>query len=172
MKYPQPEDRATNGSSFMFPVNFITTDRISCQDGARSKKRLLEEMGALLASSCDEILEAQVFDKLIERERLGSTGLGHGIGLPHARMPGVSKACGAFIQLAEGIDYDAIDQKPVDLVFGLLVPEQATEEHLKLLAHLASLFSNQDLCQQLRQERQPERLLNDLLHWESLAASA
>ncbi len=156
----------------MFPANFITTDRISCQDGAKSKKRLLEELGILLASSSSEITEDQVFEKLLERERLGSTGLGHGIGLPHARMAGVDKACGAFIQLAEGIDYDAIDQQPVDLVFGLMVPEQATKEHLQLLAHLASLFSNPELCQQLRSEREPQQLLSRLLHWESLAASA
>ncbi|OQX46921.1 MAG: PTS sugar transporter subunit IIA, partial [Candidatus Sedimenticola endophacoides] len=83
----------------MLPANFLTPERISCGNEASSKKRVLEEIGKLLASSSAELTQEMVFDKLLERERLGSTGLGLGIGLPHARMAGVEQACGAFIQL-------------------------------------------------------------------------
>jgi PTS system nitrogen regulatory IIA component len=156
----------------MFPVNFLTVERISCDNAAASKKRVLEEVGHLLATASPNLSGDQVFDKLLERERLGSTGLGQGIGLPHARMQGVDQAYGCFIRLQNGIDYDAIDDNPVDLVFGLLVPEEATEEHLQLLAKLASLFSNQNFCQQIRNSSDAESIRHQILHWDQLAQSA
>ncbi|MES9871867.1 MAG: PTS sugar transporter subunit IIA [Candidatus Sedimenticola sp. 6PFRAG7] len=156
----------------MFPANFLTAERISCSNTAASKKRVLEEIGKLLATSNPDLKPEEVFDKLLERERLGSTGLGNGIGLPHARMPGVEQACGAFLQLESGVDYDAIDGNPVDLAFGLLVPEEATQEHLQLLAKLASLFSNQEFCQMLRETEDPAKLEHQILNWEKLAQSA
>ncbi|MES9869683.1 MAG: PTS sugar transporter subunit IIA [Sedimenticola sp.] len=156
----------------MFPANFLTVERISCANAAASKKRVLEEIGRLLATSNPDLKIEEVFDRLLERERLGSTGLGNGIGLPHARMPGVEQACGAFMQLQSGVDYDAIDGKPVDLVFGLLVPEDATQEHLQLLAKLASLFSNEKFCDMLRTTDDPDVLEHKIMHWEELAQSA
>ncbi|MEW7979795.1 MAG: PTS transporter subunit EIIA [gamma proteobacterium symbiont of Phacoides pectinatus] len=143
----------------MLPANFLTPERISCGNEASSKKRVLEEIGKLLASSSAELTQEMVFDKLLKRERLGSTGLGLGIGLPHARMAGVGQACGAFIQLSDGINYDAIDGQPVDLVFGLLVPEQANEEHQQLLARLAALFSDPGFCDRIRKARSAEAIL-------------
>lgn len=134
----------------MFPVNFLAPERINCRNGATSKKRALEEMGKLLASVEPALSPEKVFDQLLERERLGSTGLGHGVALPHARIKGLTQACGAFIQLENGIDYDAIDGAPVNLIFGLLVPYDATQEHLQLLATLASLFSDEGFRQRLR----------------------
>lgn len=156
----------------MFPANFLNIERISSANSAASKKRALEEMGRLLSSAAPGLAPEEVFDKLLERERLGSTGLGHGIGLPHARMSGVDTAYGAFIQLATGIDYDAIDKEPVDLIFGLLVPEEATQEHLQLLANLALLFNNADFCKTLRQSRDPEIIRYHITNREPLAASA
>ncbi|OOZ36783.1 PTS sugar transporter subunit IIA [Solemya velesiana gill symbiont] len=156
----------------MFPADFLTVERIGCRNPAASKKRVLEEIGKLLATSNPELKIEEVFDKLLERERLGSTGLGNGIGLPHARMAGVEQAVGAFLQLKTGVDYDAINGNPVDLVFGLLVPEEATQEHLQLLAKLASLFSNQKFCEMLRNTDDPAALEHQILHWEELAQSA
>ena len=156
----------------MLPANFLTIERISCANSAASKKRALEEMGRLLSSASPDLTPEVVFDKLLERERLGSTGLGHGIGLPHARMPGIDKAYGAFLQLSKGIDYDAIDREPVDLVFGLLVPEEATQEHLQLLASLASLFSNPEFCKTLREAHDPEIIRYQIMNRETLAATA
>ena len=111
----------------MFPANFLASERIVCNSQAASKKRILEEIGSLLSSSVPGLIPEKVFDKLLERERLGSTGLGQGIALPHARMPGVDRAYGALIHLQSGVDFDAIDRNPVDLVFGLMVPEEATQ---------------------------------------------
>ncbi|PLY16520.1 MAG: PTS sugar transporter subunit IIA [Sedimenticola sp.] len=156
----------------MLPANFLTIERISCSNKAASKKRTLEEMGRLLSSSSPELTPEAVFDKLLERERLGSTGLGHGIGLPHARMAGIDKAYGAFIQLSDGVDYDAIDNQPVDLVFGLLVPEEATQEHLQLLASLATLFSNAQFCTKLRESKDPEVIRYNIMNRELLAETA
>ncbi len=147
----------------MFPADFLNIERVSCSNSARSKKRILEKVGRLLASAVPDLTQDMVFDKLLERERLGSTGLGQGIALPHARMPGVEQACGAFLQLEIAADFDAIDQQPVDLVFALLVPEEATQKHLQLLATLASLLSDKIFCNQLRSAESDESLLKTFL---------
>ena len=150
----------------MFPADFIVADRVQCQVKASSKKRALEILGSLLASSQPGLTQDAIFDKLLERERLGSTALGHGIALPHARMPGVTQACGAFIQLEQAIDFDAIDSQPVDLAFALLVPQEATDEHLQLLAKLAEMFSNKELCESLRKATTDQALLGLIEEWE------
>ena len=156
----------------MFPENFLTLDRISLKSGAGSKKRILEETGALLASAIPGLTSEQVFDKLLERERLGSTGLGQGIALPHARIEGVETACGALIRLQSGVDFDAMDDKAVDIVFGLMVPQQATEEHLQLLAKLATLFSNKKFCTRLRAIDNSREMLELIHHFEGLTENA
>ncbi len=97
---------------------------------------------------------------------------GLGSAAPHARVAGIAEARGAFIQLQKGADFDAIDQQPVDLVFGLLVPEEATEAHLQLLAKLATLFSDADFCARLRQAQDSETLLNEFLLIEPMRKSA
>ncbi len=147
----------------MFPTNFLTVERIGCRDPASSKKRALQELARLLSLSATELDENTVFDKLLERERLGSTGLGHGIALPHARVPGIEEARGAFLQLENPIDFDAIDSQPADLIFGLLVPESATEEHLQLLAQLAKLFQDAQLCARLRKAPSSGEILDQIL---------
>ena len=124
--------------------------------GAASKKRVLETLSEMLAAHADGDDEDRpdahtIFEGLCARERLGSTGLGHGVGLPHARMSGLRHPVGALMRLAESIDYDAPDRAGVDLVFALLVPEQSTEDHLSLLAQLASRFSDDQLRDALRQ---------------------
>ena len=134
----------------MFPPQFIAPGRIGNNLQIASKKRLLEVLAEFLATDIPGLSSAAVFERLLERERLGSTGLGHGIALPHARMKDVSEAIGAFVQLREGVDFDAIDEKPVDLAFGMLVPESASEVHLQLLSKLAGMFDNQTLRTQLR----------------------
>lgn len=142
----------------MFPDGFIIEKRIGCKVEAASKKRVLEQLGLRLAQTVPALTQDIVFDALLQRERLGSTGLGKGIALPHARMTQVAKAVGAFIQVSEGVDFDAIDNQPVDLAFAMLVPEQATEEHLKLLAQLAKMFSDSDFCTALRKADSTEEL--------------
>src|SRR5215831_940648 len=107
---------------------------------ASSKKRVFEQVG-LLYENHHHIARSQVFDSLFAREKLGSTGLGQGIAIPHGRIKGLREARGAFARLKTPIAFDAPDGRPVGNVFVLLVPEQATEQHLQLLSELAQMFS-------------------------------
>ncbi len=143
----------------MFPPQLIVADRIGNSLELSSKKRLLEVLGTLLASAGPDLSPKVVFERLCERERLGSTGLGHGVALPHARMQEITEAIGAFVQLREGIAFDTIDNTPVDLVFALLVPQSANEMHLQLLSRLASGFDNPQLRRDLRQAASAEEIL-------------
>lgn len=143
----------------MFPPQFIVAGRIGNSLEISSKKRLLEVLGELLASNTPTLSPEAVFEHLLERERLGSTGLGHGIALPHARMKQVGEAIGAFVQLRNGVDFDAIDDRPVDLAFAMLVPESASEVHLQLLSKLASMFSDPTLRERLREAENPGNIL-------------
>jgi PTS system nitrogen regulatory IIA component len=107
---------------------------------ATSKKRLFEQIGQLFEEHA-QIARSVVFDSLFARERLGSTGLGQGIAIPHGRIKGLKHAMGAFVRPLQPIPFDSPDGRPVEQVFVLLVPEQATEEHLQLLSELAQMFS-------------------------------
>src|SRR5512144_2793270 len=111
---------------------------------ASSKKRLFEQAG-LLFENHDKIARSAVFDSLFAREKLGSTGLGQGVAIPHGRIKGLKEALGAFIRLAQPVPFDAPDGNPVSLVFVLLVPEKATEKHLQILSELAQMFSDRTL---------------------------
>ena len=111
---------------------------------ATSKKRAFEQAG-LLFENQDAVARSVVFDSLFARERLGSTGLGQGVAIPHGRIKGLKEALGAFIRVAQPVPFDAPDGNPVTLVFVLLVPEKATEKHLQLLSELAQMFSDKAL---------------------------
>ena len=108
-----------------------------------SKKRLFEQVGLLVEDSRG-IARSVVFDSLFAREKIGSTGLGQGIAIPHGRIKGLKDAVGVFVRLNQPLPFDAPDSKPVNLVFALLVPEQATERHLEILSELAERFSDPD----------------------------
>ncbi len=115
------------------------------------------------SSEVETLSDMAILDALISRERLGSTGLGHGVGLPHSRLSCVTEPIAAFVTLDEGVDYESTDGQAVDLVLGLLVPENCNDEHLKILAQLAKRFSDETLRTQLRNFEQPERLYKHLL---------
>ncbi len=115
---------------------------------ASSKKRVFEQAGLLFENN-QGIGRSQVYDALFAREKLGSTGLGQGIAIPHGRIKGLKEARGAFLRLAAPVQFDAPDGKPVDLLFVLLVPEAATEHHLQLLSELAQMFSDRTFREQL-----------------------
>lgn len=115
---------------------------------ASSKKRVFEQAGLLFENN-QGIGRSQVYDALFAREKLGSTGLGQGIAIPHGRIKGLKDAKGAFLRLAAPVQFDAPDGKPVDLLFVLLVPEAATEHHLQLLSELAQMFSDRAFREQL-----------------------
>ncbi len=129
--------------------DILSLQDIRVDDPSQSKKRVLEQAAHLLARSDGELGDG-VFERLLERERLGSTGLAGGVALPHARMPGIDRTRGAFLRLHQPVDFDSADGQPVDLVFALLVPEDATDEHLQLLTQLARLFHDPVLRDKLR----------------------
>jgi len=141
--------------------------RVACHQDSSSKKRSLELLSQLLSTALPAFSEGELFDSLIGRERLGSTGLGHGVALPHGRIKGLEAPIAAFVTLKNGVDYDAIDQQPVDLMFALLVPEESTDEHLQILARLAAMFSDADLCAALRNSNGGEHCLDLINHWDS-----
>jgi PTS system nitrogen regulatory IIA component len=151
----------------MLPPDLITEARILSGCEVTSKKRLLESLGELLAKAAADLNPDAVFERLLERERLGSTGLGHGIALPHARVDDVIVPIGAFIQLRAGVEFDAIDDRPVDLAFALLVPQEADERHLQLLAGLAEMFNQKTLRKRLRNARSSSELLTTLASWDA-----
>lgn len=136
----------------------LSPDRTHFGIDGGSKKRLFDQVASLAASSCPELGEQQIFDALIARERLGSTGIGEGIAIPHCRLGSCAKPTGLLIKLQEPIDFDSVDNRPVDLVFVLLVPEQNPEQHLKTLSHLAALFNEPDFRNDLRDSTSAEDL--------------
>ncbi|MGF1644354.1 MAG: PTS IIA-like nitrogen regulatory protein PtsN [Thiotrichales bacterium] len=128
----------------------LQPERIACDLAVNSKKRALEQLSQLLAPGTPELRAESVFDCLLARERLGSTGLGRGVAIPHGRMGGIESARIAVIKLGKGVDFDAVDGRTVDLMFGLLVPSEATDEHLNLLAMLAELLSDDRFVAEIR----------------------
>ncbi len=144
----------------------VSQNSVLCRADINSKKRALEVIAEVLAleSGTDDPLA--IFQLLTEREKLGSTSLGHGVALPHARTSLCDHAIGAFVKLNKGIDFDSPDHKPTDLLFALMVPEHYTDEHLKLLAGLASLFNDKNFCQRLRESNDPLDLYNTLNSWQ------
>jgi len=133
----------------MNPINTILSpSRIVLDLEACSKKRLLEEAGQLFAATYG-IEQALVFETLLAREKLGSTGFGQGVAIPHGRIEGLKEAVGAFIRLAEPLDFAAPDGKPVSLVFVLLAPGEAAEASLQILASLAGAFARSSFREKL-----------------------
>ena len=116
---------------------------------AQNKKQLLQELAAR-AHALTRLPEQRIFETLVERERLGTTGVGAGIAIPHGRMAGAKTITGVFARLESAIDYEAVDSQPVDLVFMLLAPENAGADHLKALARVSRLLRNQAICEKLR----------------------
>src|SRR3954463_10077694 len=136
---------------------------------ASSKKRLFEQAG-LLFENHDGIARSTVFDSLFAREKLGSTGLGQGIAIPHGRIKGLKEAVGAMIRMREPIPFDAPDGQPVNLIFVLLVPERATDLHLQILSELAQMFSDHAFREQLLKSASAEAMHQSIAEWQPHAA--
>lgn len=136
----------------------LTPELTFCNVEGVSKKRLLETSAELIAGQVDSLSANQIYDALIAREQLGSTGLGNGIAIPHCRVAKCSKTIGSLVKLEKGIDFDSIDGKPVDLLFFLLVPENTVEGHLEVLRTLAERFNDPAYCARLRSTSSDEEL--------------
>ena len=140
----------------------LSPERICFNSTGTSKKAALETLASLIAKGSPGLSSQEVFDSLLARERLGSTGLGKGVAIPHGRINDDNKTLGAFVRMQTPVDYDAIDKQPVDIMFALLVPRESTEEHLQILSRLAEKFSNAELLNKLRTEKSAEAVF-DLL---------
>ena len=127
----------------------LSTDRILIDADISSKKRLLEFIASTIASQF-RLSESKIYNNLLDRERLGSTGLGEGFAIPHARLVDLDKTIACFIRLSQPVKFEAPDDQPVDLVFAIIIPENATDEHLQILSSLAKIFSQNEICDAIR----------------------
>lgn len=131
--------------------NILTPGRSLVNVPGGSKKRVLEQIAKVISQDLPELDPQSIFESFVAREKLGSTGFGNGIAIPHCRMPGCEAPLSAVLRLDAPVDFDAIDGAPVDLLFVLLVPEAATDEHLELLRQIASMLDQEEVRDRLRE---------------------
>ncbi|MDJ0639264.1 MAG: PTS sugar transporter subunit IIA [Paracoccaceae bacterium] len=137
--------------------SILHVEAVKTLSAVTSKKRLLQEIGDIAAAAYD-LPAADICHALQERETLGPTGVGHGIALPHARIPGLTKVHGAFVRVEKALDFESVDRQPVDLVFALLAPQDAGVDHLKALAMVSRTMRDTSLCSKLRANSDPATL--------------
>ncbi|MEW6764936.1 MAG: PTS IIA-like nitrogen regulatory protein PtsN [Pseudomonadota bacterium] len=131
-------------------ADILSPARVKLDQDCSSKKRTLELVSQIVAQAQEGLEAWAVFDTLLARERLGSTGVGRGIAIPHGKLAGLNEPVGAFIRLSTGVDFDSADGKPVDMVFAILVPEDGETAHLAILGQLARRFSDPEFCTAIR----------------------
>ena len=140
--------------------NFIQMDLIHINIEASSKKRALEIIAESINKNYPDFHVHDIFDHFIQREKLGSTAIGHGVALPHARLEKNEKTIGVFLSLNNSIDFDAIDNTPVKILFALLVPQKSTQVHLDILAKLAKFFRDDKNRQAILNAQSKETIYN------------
>ena len=129
--------------------HLLSAQRILLDTEISSKKKLLELIATTVAEQTG-LEQSSIYNGLLDRERLGSTGLGEGFAVPHARSADLEQTIGCFFRLREPVNFEAPDNRPVDLVFSIIIPEEATEEHLMILSSLARIFSQAEICDAIR----------------------
>ena len=142
--------------------DLLSGDRVISCIRATNKKHLLEEVSMHAAKICGKN-ERTIFDILLERERLGTTGIGRGVAIPHGKLPDLDQLYGVFIKLEQPIDFESMDGEAVDLIFLLLAPETAGADHLKALAQISRLFRDSIICKKLRAAKDKKALCELLL---------
>ena len=155
------ETRIVKPLQFQNISDLLTEDVILPKLAVKSRKQVLLKMSNVIASANDLDLQ-ETFNAIVERERLGSTAIGDGVLIPHARVEGLTDVCGAFASLAEPIDFDAIDDRPCDLVFMLIAPMNAGADHLRALARVSRAINHAETRQALRDALTPEAVLDVL----------
>jgi PTS system nitrogen regulatory IIA component len=138
-------------SALLSPQSIFLDTEIS------SKKKLLEMIANIVADRA-QLSESNIYNSLLNRERLGSTGLGQGFAVPHARLENLGHTMGCFFRLKDPVNFESPDNQPVDLVFTIIIPEQATEEHLIILSSLAGIFSRPEVCEAIRSAASKEEI--------------
>lgn len=140
--------------------DILTLDCTECAVTASSKKRLLEQICHLAANELGNSDPSDLLDSLLNREKMGSTGIGNGIAIPHGRLNNTDKAIAVFLTTEQAIDFDAIDNKPVDIFVCLFVPQDNTQEHLETLQSIARLFSERKIAKQVRKCTNKQEMFN------------
>ena len=150
-------------------AKLLTAPNILLDADLTSKKRVFEQAGLMFENS-GGLSRSVIFDSLFAREKLGSTGLGQGVAIPHGRIKGLKSATGAIIRVQNAVPFDAPDGQNVKLIFVLLVPERATDEHLQILSELAQMFCDKPFREKLLGAATPDELLQLITQWEPNAA--
>jgi PTS system nitrogen regulatory IIA component len=150
-------------------ADLLSPDSVVANLRAANKKQALQDIAAA-ATKIARLPERQIFEALLERERLGTTGVGQGVAIPHAKFAGLDRLYGVFARLEQPVDFEAIDERPVDLIFALLAPEDAGAEHLKALARVSRLLRNAQICAKLRATQDQDALYALLTEPSSSAA--
>jgi nitrogen PTS system EIIA component len=150
--------------------DILQAEGVKVLGATSSKKRLFQELSEM-AHGCYGLDTATVVEALIERENLGPTGVGHGVALPHARLPLLDKMRGLFVRLDKPLDFDAVDRQPVDLIFALFAPASAGVDHLKALALVSRTMRNPGICAKLRANADPMKLYTILTESPAIQAA-
>ena len=152
-------------------TDILTQQMTQCGIPGGSKKRVLENLSEFITEQLggDGDQAENLFHSLVARERLGSTGIGEGVAVPHCRVAGFNRIHGCLIKLEDPIDFDSLDDQPVDLIFALIVPQEQNEEHLTTLARVASIMQDDSSRERLRQCSSDEELFNTALKLERVA---
>lgn len=140
----------------------VSLDRTQCAVQCNSKKRILEIISEIAASNHPSVEQSTVLSALLNRERMGSTGIGNGIALPHGRLAGLERVTAIIVTSTPAINFDAIDDQPVDIFFALLVPEEQTEGHLQTLATVAGKLSDKSTVKAIRNAKTSDDILQAL----------
>ncbi|MEA5098229.1 MAG: PTS sugar transporter subunit IIA [Burkholderiaceae bacterium] len=145
-------------------AEILSRSNVALDLAASDKRQAFEQAGLLFESNCG-IARWAVTDNLLARETLGSTGLGHGVAVPHGRIKGLKSAMAAFVRLKEAIPFDSPDGNPVNLLVFVLIPDNVTQQHLEILSEIAEMFSNTDFRSMLANEHDPESVHAQILAW-------
>ncbi|WP_371194910.1 PTS IIA-like nitrogen regulatory protein PtsN [Glaciecola sp. SC05] len=146
----------------MIISDIISLDRTQCSVDCQSKKRIFEMISDIAIKQNPQLDQDEVLSGLINREKMGSTGIGNGIAIPHGRIKGISQIMAIIVTTEEPIEFDAIDNKPVDIFFAILVPAEEAETHLKALAGIARKLSNKDIVKAIRNAQTKKEIISAL----------
>ncbi|MDH4106895.1 MAG: PTS sugar transporter subunit IIA [Gammaproteobacteria bacterium] len=152
-------------------LELIKPDSVLCNAHARSKKHSLEILSELLSRQVPEIPHEEIFAKLVERERLGSTCIGKGTAFPHCRIPNLATSHGALMKLSSPVDFDSTDGEFVDIVFGLVVPEELDDSQRANVSFITTLLDDEELRTRLRRSASSSELFKAMVNGESTAAA-
>jgi PTS system nitrogen regulatory IIA component len=140
--------------------NILTADCTLCSVSLSSKKRILEKIASVASTKIPELDHHQLLSSLLEREKMGSTGIGNGIAIPHGRLTDTNDVVAVFLTSKSPIAFDAIDNRDVDIFIALFVPENCCDEHLSTLQSIAQLFSDKNTCKQVRKCNDDQKLFD------------